>query len=109
MKFIVVGAQTFEGSVVDILSDLGAASPSYAARVGNDVRTAMATLDENPRRGRVIPEMNDERMRELLITNRAFRVMYLVDVESRIVRLVDFQRAQRFDPSNLAAIAKLYT
>ena len=109
MKFIVVGAQTFEGSVVDILSDLGAASPSYAARVGNDVRTAMATLDENPRRGRVIPEMNDERMRELLITNRAFRVMYLVDVESRIVRLVDFQRAQRFAPSNLAAIAKLYT
>jgi hypothetical protein len=35
--------------------------------------------------------------------------MYLVDVDSRIVRLVDFQRGQRFDPSNLAEIAKLYT
>ncbi len=109
MKFIVVSARTFENSVVDLLSELGTVSPAYAARVGADVRTAMATLDENPRRGRVIPEMSDERLRELLITNGTFRVMYLVDVDSRIVRLVDFQRGQRFDPSNLAEIAKLYT
>jgi len=109
VKFIVVAARSFEDSVVDVLSGLGVSSPAYATRVGSDVRTAMTTLDENPRRGRVVPEMNDERLRELLITSGSFRVMYLVDVESRIVRLVDFQRAQRFDPTNLTELAKFDT
>ena len=43
---------------------------AYASRVGDDCRHAMTRLDENPRRGRTVPEMNDERLRELLTTKR---------------------------------------
>ena len=108
MKFIVVATRTFEDSVVDMVTRLADVSLSYARRVGEDCRQAMATLDENPRRGRAVPEMRDERLRELLTTNATFRVIYFVDTASRIVTLVDFQSVHRFDPTSLVAVTKRF-
>jgi hypothetical protein len=106
VKFIVAATRTFEDSVVNVVTRLAEVSMAYASRVGDDCRHAMTRLDENPRRGRTVPEMNDERLRELLTTNGAFRVIYFVDVASRIVTLVDFQSVHRFDPTTLVAATK---
>jgi mRNA-degrading endonuclease RelE of RelBE toxin-antitoxin system len=50
--------------------------------------------------------MDDERLRQLTVANGAFRLMYFVNVESRIVTLIDFQPTERFDPTKLLAAVR---
>jgi hypothetical protein len=106
MRFVVVITSAFEDAVVDVVGRLADVSAVYAGRVGADCRRTMLTLDENPRRGRSVPEMDDERLRQLTVANGAFRLMYFVNVESRIVTLIDFQPTQRFDPTKLLAAVR---
>ena len=106
MKFVLVITSAFEDAVVDVVGRLVDVSAAYGARVGADCRHTMLTLDENPRRGRSVPEMDDERLRQLTVANGAFRLMYFVDVESRIVTLIDFQPTHRFDPTKLVAAVR---
>jgi len=60
-------------------------SPRYAAAFVREVRDAARSLEHFAERGRVIPEFNNTRIRELLVRN--FRLIYRV--ESKVTYVLD--------------------
>jgi plasmid stabilization system protein ParE len=95
MSFIVFATAGFEDDVIKAVTEIGEFSLSLAERVAADTRQAFLTLEENPRRGRLVAEADDERIRELLISDGRFRLIYLVDMESRLVRLLHLHPSRR--------------
>ena len=61
-------------SISDYYRDV---APAYAARFEEQVFEATRNLERFPSSGRVIPEAEDEQLRELIY--RQYRVMYHVD------------------------------
>ena len=61
-------------------------SPTYASTIVDVVLARVARLAEFPRMGRVVPELEDESFRELLVYS--YRVMYRVDADSVIIAAV---------------------
>lgn len=55
-------------------------SPGYAAALVRRVRDRARSLEELAERGRVVPELDDPRVRELLVGN--YRLVYEADKES---------------------------
>jgi len=51
-------------------------SPAYAAALVRRVRDAARSLTEMPKRGRVVPEMDHEAVRELILSS--YRLIYEV-------------------------------
>ena len=49
-------------------------SPNYASTIVTDLYAGVGRLRNFPRSGRVVPELNEERLREMLV--RGFRVIY---------------------------------
>ena len=58
-------------------------SLTYASVVATDLVEAVDSLDEFPRRGRVVPEFDDVDIRELLVGR--YRVIFLVRPEVVVV------------------------
>jgi plasmid stabilization system protein ParE len=52
-------------------------SPRYAVILQREAQAAAASLSQFARRGRVVSERNDERLRELIV-GRSFRLIYRV-------------------------------
>lgn len=61
-------------------------SEYYAARFVARIIEAVETLREFPRIGRVVPEADDESIRELLF--QSYRIMYRVDVDRVLILTV---------------------
>ena len=95
MKYIVFATHAFEEDVVKAVIDVGELSVALAEKIARETRQAMVGLEENPRRGRVVAEAGDERIRELLIADARYRMIYLVDVETRLVRLLHLHSNRR--------------
>jgi len=55
-------------------------SPSYAAALVRRIRDRARSLEELAERGRVVPELDDPKVRELLIGN--YRLIYEISNES---------------------------
>lgn len=73
-------------------------SPYYAAAFAKDIIETSRTLDDFVHRGRVVPELNDPDIRELLIGN--YRLIYrITKSEIMIMTLVhgarDFRNMQK--------------
>ena len=66
-------------------------SPQSARRLAEPVLERAGSLDTFSERGRIVPELGDPRLRELLID--PFRLMY--EVEERQVRIVGFIHQRR--------------
>ena len=82
----------------EVLSYIAQDSPASARNVAEDVIEATSSLSTLTERGRVVPELQDPRIRELLV--HSYRVMYEVRQEDvRILALVhqarDFARLAR--------------
>jgi len=65
--------------VLAIKSYIGRDSPAYADRFADRMIEAAESLVSLPRRGRVVPEANDETIRELLFGN--YRIIYRLENE----------------------------
>ena len=60
---------------IEALGDyLDAASPGYAGRLLEGILDAVQVLDEYPRIGRVVPEINEATFRELIF--QKYRIVY---------------------------------
>ncbi len=57
-------------------------SPLYAKRVSEAIVQRTIRLDELPRKGRVVPELNDEAVRELSLYS--YRIIYEIKPQSLI-------------------------
>lgn len=61
-------------------------SPSYAATLAQSVLQKASTLDDLSARGRIVPELSDESIRELLV--HRYRLIYRIESTQIIVLAV---------------------
>lgn len=61
-------------------------SPGYASAFVREVRDAARSLDEFSERGRIVPEFNDNKLRELFV--RHYRLIY--KITPHIIYVVGF-------------------
>ena len=81
-------AQADLGFIADYISR---DSPRYAAVLVRGVRDAARSLQNFSERGRIVPEFDDARLRELII--QSYRLMYLVAPET--VSIIAFVHGAR--------------
>jgi len=72
---------------------IGRDSPRYAALVAEQIVEAVGRLENFPSSGRVVPELQDETLREVILGN--FRIVYRVTGEEVQVLTV-FHAARQF-------------
>ena len=68
-------------------------SPRYAVILQREAQAAAQSLRQFARRGRVVPERNDERLRELIV-GQSFRLLYKLvsDDEVHVIAFVHSAR-----------------
>lgn len=61
-------------------------SPTYAKAFAGRIWAASQSLTELPRRGRIVPELDDEAVRELLVDS--FRLIYELHLDPELVYIL---------------------
>jgi toxin ParE1/3/4 len=72
-------------------------SPRYAAALVAEARAAARSLHQFPLRGRIVPEVSEDAVRELFV--KSYRLIYEIR-EEKVIILAFIHGARRF-PSNL--------
>jgi toxin ParE1/3/4 len=67
-----------------------------AARFGGKLIESVRNLASFPRIGRVVPEQNDENIRETIL--KPYRIFYRVKDDVRIIEVIRFWHAARGEP-----------
>jgi len=73
----IVVSERFTASLDAVLDFVTARSATKADALAVEVLRRIRSLDENARRGRMIPELMDDAMRELIVGD--YRLLYRVD------------------------------
>ena len=84
-----------------VINYIASDSPSYAVRVGTRIAQAPRQLVQFPLSGRIVPEFQDNNIRELIYG--AYRIIYLVrNLTCYIVAVVHGSRdlPRQFDPKD---------
>jgi addiction module RelE/StbE family toxin len=80
----------------DIVRYISLDSPDRALRLGELLVSSVKRLADFPEMGRVVPELNDPSIREIIV--RSYRVIYRVDHEDRRVDVARFWHGARGTP-----------
>ena len=72
---------------------LGEVAPDYAAFFMEQILEKAQQLERFPRLGRIVPEIGDESIRELIY--RSYRIMYFVDQEDTEVEILTVIHSSR--------------
>ena len=67
-----------------------------SARFGGKLIESVRHLAKFPRIGRVVPEQNDENIREII--SKPYRIFYRVKDETQVVEVIRFWHAARGEP-----------
>lgn len=71
-------------------------NPQAAARFGSKLIESVRNLAAFPRLGRVVPEKNDENIREIIF--KSYRIFYRVKDDARMIEIARFWHASRGEP-----------
>lgn len=74
-------------------------SPLYARRFSESLVRKTIGLDELPRRGRMVPELNEEAVRELSF--HSYRILYEIKPDSLIEVLAVIHKRRDLQPENI--------
>ncbi len=74
-------------------------SPMYARRVSEALVKKTIGLDELPRKGRKVPELNEDAVREL--TLYSYRILYEIKPDDFIVVLAVIHKRQHVEPEEI--------
>jgi toxin ParE1/3/4 len=69
-------------------------SPRYAAALIRDARDAARSLRQFPNRGRVVPEENNPRIRELFVFH-SYRMLYEIFDDQHEIQIIAFVHGAR--------------
>ena len=83
-----------EADLVEIADYHAAQSPEYAEVLVRRLLAAVQHLATFPRSGRVVPEISDAAMREVLYRN--YRIIYLYSDDDRVEVLSVFHSSRQF-------------
>jgi len=86
------------GDLEAITDFIAADSPQYAKLFAMDVLTAVDRLMPFPNSGRIVPELNDPQIREILLGN--YRIVYRA-VTNAVDILTVYHGARLIDPTKL--------
>lgn len=74
-------------------------APGFSEVFEDEVIEKIQRLEQFPRMGRVVPEIGDEALRELI--HRSYRIVYHVDADDREVEVLTiFHSSQQFGDLN---------
>src|ERR1044071_361791 len=85
--------------IQDIVRYISIDDPYRARQFGRFLIQHSRNLSQFPERGRVVPEFEDESIREIFV--RAYRIVYRVRHEKQLVEIVRFWHAGRGEPELL--------
>jgi plasmid stabilization system protein ParE len=71
-------------------------SPRYAVVLQREAQAAAASLRQFARRGRIVPERNDERLRELIVA-QSYRLIYKIVAGDEVHVIAFIHRARDLD------------
>lgn len=79
--------------IEDIIRYISIDDPHHALRFGRFLIQHTKNLGQFPERGRVVPEFEDQSIREIIV--RAYRVVYRVSHDEHFVEIIRFWHAGR--------------
>ena len=74
-------------------------SPLYARRVGEELVKRTLGLDELPRKGRMVPELNEDAVRELGLYS--YRILYEIKSDHLIGVLAVIHKRRHVEPEEI--------
>ncbi len=83
MDFIVTWSPQVRDDLNDIAAFIAKGSPRYASAVVAKILEAGRGLTRFPRRGRIVPELEDENCREVFVYD--YRVIYRIEGQTVLV------------------------
>jgi toxin ParE1/3/4 len=90
----------FSGPAIDDLENIvrfiARDNPEAAARFGGKLIGSVRHLSKFPRSGRVVPEQNDEHVREIIF--KPYRIFHRVKDKTHVVEIIRFWHAARGNP-----------
>src|SRR6266581_1940381 len=96
MDYKIVFSEPAIEDLENIVRFIAQDNPQAAARFGAKLIESVRNLAAFPRFGRVVPEKNDENIREIIF--KAYRIFYRVKDEARTVEIARFWHAARGEP-----------
>jgi toxin ParE1/3/4 len=96
MAFSLIWSPTAKLDLWDILSYISESNPSAANRFGTAVFESIERLRDFPQSGRIVPEMDDDAIREIIVS--PCRVIYRLNQHDHMVEIARIWHAARGTP-----------
>ena len=93
MDYQVRLSRSAESDIEDIVRYISIDDPDQALRFGEFLIHHARSLAQFPERGRVVPEFDDDSVRELIVRN--YRIVYRLNQNQRSVEIIRFWHASR--------------
>ena len=96
MDYQVVLSSSSRKDLQDIVRYISTYGPSKALSFGRFLIQHTKGLAQFPERGRVVPEIGDDAVREIIV--RHFRIVYRVDHNKQLIEVIRVWHARRGTP-----------
>jgi plasmid stabilization system protein ParE len=96
MDYQVRLSRSARSDLEDIVRYISIDDPDNALRFGRFLIQHTTSLSHLPERGRVVPEFDDQSVREIIV--REYRIVYRVDHQRRRIEVIRFWHAARGIP-----------
>ena len=93
-RYSILATHQFDHRLAEIEEFVAVRSEPRAVAVVAEIMAHVAKLKTLPRRGRMVPEILDDNMRELIVL-REYRLLYRVDDENRRVTILSVISGRR--------------
>jgi toxin ParE1/3/4 len=99
MGYKIKFSRSARSDIEDIVRYISIDNPDRGLRFGKFLIEHTRSLGQFPERGRVVPEFEDESVREIIV--RTYRVVYRVQHDQQLVEVIRFWHAGRGKPELL--------
>jgi plasmid stabilization system protein ParE len=96
MDYQVIFSRSAQFDIEDIVRYISIDDPDQALRFGRFLIHHAKSLAQLPERGRIVPEFDDDSIRELIV--RRYRIVYRLNHDDRLVEVIRFWHAARDIP-----------
>ena len=96
MDYQVKFSRSAESDIEDIVRYISIDDPDQALRFGRFLIHHARGLAQFPERGRVVPDFDDDSIRELIV--RRYRIVYRLNHDDRLVEIIRFWHVARDIP-----------
>ena len=96
MDYQVKFSRSAESDIEDIVRYISIDDPDQALRFGRFLIQHTKSLGQFPLRGRVVPEFEDDSIREIIV--RAYRVVYRLNHRQHLIEVIRFWHAAKGMP-----------